>query len=105
VAAVKSCSVLHLSAVIFCWSFGVIESSTSKFFFQIFSRFLKLRIKYRSNRIEKNKALKKYDKQDQQEKAALMNATPVYTTQQQPAARTPNKNRTGRKIEHGQANH
>jgi hypothetical protein len=48
-----------------------------------------------------------YDKQDQQGKAAFNERNP-HTTQQQMGKeprRTPNKNRTGHKAEHGQVNH
>jgi hypothetical protein len=52
---------------------------------------------------------KKYDRQDQQEKAAFNEHNPYITQQQEPAAResrrTPNKNRTGREAEHRQDNH
>jgi hypothetical protein len=46
----------------------------------------------------------KKDKQDQQGKAAF-NERNTHMTQQQEPMRAPNKNRTGHKTEHGQANH
>jgi hypothetical protein len=43
----------------------------------------------------------KYDKQDQEGKAAFNERNPQTTMQQEPEARmTPNKNRTGRKADH-----
>jgi hypothetical protein len=51
----------------------------------------------------------KYDKQDQQEKAAFNERSPHPTQQQEPVAeeprRTLNKNRTRHKTEHGHVNH
>jgi hypothetical protein len=50
--------------------------------------------------------MSKYDKQDQEGQAAFNERNPQTTKQQEAEARrTPNKNRTGRKAEHGQDNH